>query len=188
MADQPFKASAKLDRIASLQRKLEALKTPVDQPTSDRVGEAVISEMKDMISKGISPVEGQGRFPAYLAQANASKAKKSKVPSAGAKRGYPYSVQGRFPSKRDRPVNLFLSGDFLNNLIFKPIKIKGSYSTIIGFFDSLSKKKEQGHREGAHGQPSRPIIPTGQEGFAQRIQRILFQIYQERVRLILNKD
>lgn len=187
MAD-PFKASAKLDRIAALQKKLEALKTPIDQATSEVVGKSVIDEMKDMISKGISPVEGNGRFPAYLAQAKSNKAKKSKSSPGGAKKGYPYSVQGRFPSKRDRPVNLFLSGDFLNNLIFKTVRIKGSFSTVIGFFDELSSKKEQGHRDGVHGQPSRPVIPKSQEGFAQRIQRILFQIYQERVRLILNKD
>lgn len=92
--------------------------------------------------------------------------KKKQLTSEIKKKYYPFSVQSEFPDKRPRPVNLFLSGDFLSNLSYA-LGIRGKAQVIeIGFFDDLSAKKESGHRDGVNGQPKRPIIPTGSERFS----------------------
>ena len=118
----------------------------------DSLAITIIKEMKSMISKGISPIKGNKRFARY------------KNPER-----YPEGVRGSFPKKRKRPVNLTLSGDFLKMLKFKS-KTGRKPKIEIGFYDKLSKKKEQGHREGAGGQPKRPIIPKGKgESYAVRI-------------------
>lgn len=145
------------------------------------IGDAVIGEMKSMISRGISPIEGAGRFPEY-------KAKKDARPPAGRRvnrskrrvktkpKGYPYSVQGKFPGKRPRPVNLFLSGKFLSLLkkLITP-RDNGSARLEIGFEDSKAVKMEEGHRTGWLGQGKRATIPQGREQFAQRIQQVIKQ-------------
>ena len=137
------KFSKKLDISKLSKKQLELL------------GDVVVAEIKDSVSKGISPIEGRQRFPAY------------KKPDR-----YPGRVRKRFPRKRKRPVNLYLSGDFLSNLRFK-VEKSSSFRTKsrlrIGFFDRKSILKERGHREGAKGQPSRPIIPDRNEDFKRRI-------------------
>lgn len=108
------------------------------------LGDIVIDGIRDNCSKGISPIAGD-RFPAY------------KNPE-------------RYPGKRkpQRPVNLFLSGAFLGSLR-QAVKI-GTEPFIRFFFsDPKSYKKEKGHREGAGGQPKRPIMPKGSESFSQGI-------------------
>lgn len=230
----------------------------------EAIGDGVIKEMKDMISKGISPIEGRGRFPEYKSKTDARTAKnlakvarnsgrrlkiqqanekkitkqtrlkaklqrkaakrtgdksysraakdnsrrvkelayrvrfttatRRKVRELGnkarnlakkAKRGYPYSVQGQFPNKRPRPVNLFLSGDFLKSLkryVSGGSRIGERQILEIGFKDEDSVGevsavvKEDGHRTGANGQARRPIIPQGNERFAQRIERVIQKI------------
>lgn len=144
------------------------------------VGEAVIDEMLKAIAKGISPIKGRGRFEAYkwAGKKNADRKKGAKKKSLDLKYSnkYPYSAQGKFPDKKERPVNLKLSGNFLSNL---KAKILGS-SLYVGFFEEPWSKYEQGHREGAKGQPSRPIIPSGDgEEFSQSIYRRLVSQLQD---------
>jgi hypothetical protein len=148
-----------------------------------RIGIAAIEEIKTLVSKGVSPIAGRGRFPAYKgvsASAAINKTAKSltgsrkkrarQIASDLKKKFYPYTVQGKFPDKRERPVNLFLSGDFLSNLNTKIIK----NGVEIGFYDEKSVKKESGHREGVNGQPPRPILPQGNEKFSESIyQRVV---------------
>jgi hypothetical protein len=154
----------------------------INRPALNQIGDEVVKEMKSMISKGISPIEGNGRFPEYKSKSDVRKQGRSKrgsqkTPSRRKGKpkptGYPYNVQKDFPNKRPRPVNLFLSGDFLKML--KRIVTVGSQRPTleIGFEDELSVKKEDGHRTGANGQAKRPIIPQGNEKFAQRIQRVI---------------
>ena len=110
----------------------------------DKIAKSVIFEMKDNISGGISPISGR-RFPAYK---------------------NPPSYPG--DRKPQRPVNLDLTGEFLDNLSYRVFQ--GSKPRIeVGFYDYKSIKKEQGHRDGANGQPKRPIIPTGSETFSRRL-------------------
>lgn len=155
----------------------------ISKSEKEEIGEAAVDQMKNLISKGISPIEGRGRFPEYKWAGNrkdvisavaaatrgdrSSGARKERSKSKKAySNKYPFSAQKEFPDKRPRPVNLFLSGDFLSNL-----KVQVRNRIFIGFFDKLSSKKEEGHREGANGQPSRPIIPIDGERFSTTIVR-----------------
>lgn len=87
---------------------------------------------------------------------------------------YPFNVQKEFPHKKLRPVNLNLSGDFLDNLVSQ-VKNK---KLRIGFFKDPWMKYESGHREGVNGQPKRPIIPNVGEEFTQSIYRRLVKSLQ----------
>lgn len=108
------------------------------------IAEEIIHLMLENIKKGISPITGK-RFPAY------------KNPK-------------RYPGKRKpkRPVNLELTGEFLSALEFTVRSGKNPTITI-GFFDKENADKEKGHREGAGGQPKRPIIPNSSESFSKKI-------------------
>lgn len=107
----------------------------------NKVGNELIAEMKDNIAKGISPITGR-RFPGY------------KKPS-------------RYPGdqKPARPVNLKLSGEFLDDMTTD--ERSGSKPSITLYYKGKdSDDKERGHREGANGQPKRPTIPQGRESFS----------------------
>lgn len=112
---------------------------------------AFVDGMKDLISKGISPVKQIGRMPAY------------KKPES-----YPDRMRRKFPAKRRRPVNLLLSGEFLKDLTFI-VKRDSVQKVRFGFFQQKSILKERGHREGAGGQPKRPIIPNENEQFSKNL-------------------
>lgn len=167
------------------------------------VGAAVIEEMKTLIEKGISPIAENGRFPAYkwaaarhalmqgaralskksapitnLLAGKSARKRRSEIKAhatSSTQHGYPYSVQHKFPQKRERPVNLLLSGDMLSHLEAKPT----ATGVEIGFWDKLSALKEQGHREGVNDQPRRPIIPQGHESFSPSILRRLLAVVRE---------
>jgi hypothetical protein len=152
------------------------------------IGDGVIDEMKSVIAKGLSPIKGKGRFPEYIGVTKIRKVSKvAKSLSGGRKKtakkkasdlkkkAYPYSVQDEFPGKKPRPVNMFLSGEFLKNLI---AKVTGK-KLEVGFFEEPWESYEQGHREGANGQAKRPIIPTGDgEQFSDTIYRRLVKVVQ----------
>lgn len=150
--------------VDRLRAKLLRLRLPIDRTTADNIGKGVIDEMKDMISKGISPIQGQTRFPAY------------KNPDK-----YPGN------KKSARPVNLYLTGEFLKNLTYKIFKNGESYAVRVGFFDRQSQLIQDGHRVGVNKQPKRPIIPdkNKNESFAQRIQRIISGLLRERIAQII---
>lgn len=144
----------------------------------EEIGNNVIAEMKLLISKGISPIKEFGRFPAYKWASAKSLARKSgskkKTVDRQFQNKYPFSARRKFPNKRERPVNLKLSGSFLENLITKITR-----NTIyIGFFKEPYTKYEQGHREGANTQPPRPIIPQPGEQFSESIYRRLVKSTQ----------
>lgn len=225
-----------------------------DKSTLKAIGDGIVGEMKSMISKGISPIEGAGRFPEYKVKTlqrnaqnaikaaragraatkkRAAEAKKltkrtrlaakalkfagrvtgSKRVKAYAKdvsrrgkqsalkarllnsrarreqsaigsrvrakkeiKGYPYTVQKKFPAKKPRPVNLFLSGKFLSRLAAFVLGAEKDAKLQIGFTDFQAEQIEEGHRIGWLGQGKRPIIPQGNEKFAQRIQRVAEKI------------
>lgn len=155
------------------------------------IGRKVIREILDRVSVGISPIAGAGRFPAYKAAAEknavAKEARKIDDPKRRkafqksikkqSRKGYPYSVLGKHPGKQVRPVNLRLSGEFHKNLDAQGQVLPGRVILSIGFTDSESEAKERGHREGANGQPERPIIPVGQERFTPAIEKIMFDYF-----------
>lgn len=147
------RAKITADLKKELDRLLDETEKKISKADLDKIGQTTVNAMKDLIEKGISPIQGKGRFPGYLRPNDTD--------------GYPTNVRKRFPKKRARPVNLTLSGKFLKTLIFR--SNSNTKAVEVGFFDQLSLKKEQGHRDGAQGQPERPIIPKQNESLVKSI-------------------
>lgn len=191
---------------ASLNRELRRYKKEgIEQMTAAErriVGQAGLAAMLDYISKGISPIEGMGRFPGYKwvdrinAQLKAVSRSKSKRLVTRAKKRfaranlkalqktkYPYSAMRRYPDKKVRPVNLFLSGKFLRHVQLR-FPNKG---VSIGIYEQPYVKYEQGHREGVNTQPERPIIPQGTETFSRNIMNKIIDALRKTVIARLEK-
>lgn len=185
---------SKLKRDLNREMKRIGLKTIEEGLTVQdkvQIGEELIEAIKDQVAVGISPILGRGRFEAYKAVGAASKILKGGKATTKAGRarrrafaqktkqqGYPYTVRNKYPSKRDRPVNLYLSGRFLNDLRAKALKRGLEF----GFYTELSALKEQGHREGANGQPQRPIIPIRNERLNRSIYNRLIVSLARRIK------
>lgn len=142
-------------------------KKAINQSVARQTGTAMLAEMKDLISKGISPIEGKGRFQGYK--------------RAGDPKGYPAKLRKKYPGKKNRPVNLKLSGDFLKDLTFRVSGRAGTTAIEVGYYTPSEAIKEEGHRDGANGQPSRPTIPEGKEQFAISIQEAGIEILEKAV-------
>lgn len=169
-----MKMKASLNTKAA-EKKIENLKTAFTKKEAQELGDDVVFQMKQLIAKGISPIRSVGRFPAYK--------------GAGKKGRYPQSVQSRYPGKRDRPVNLKLSGEFLNDLTFK-VKpgTAGKHASVeIGYYTRSEQDKERSHRDGTNGQPKRPTIPQGSEQFAVTIQRTILNRLREAITKAVKK-
>jgi len=154
----PKKAARQIQAI--IKKEVRGIRLKVRRTDLSKLGNLVVGEMKSMISKGISPIRGEGRFPRYKFQG---------VPGK-----YPATVKKKFPTKKDRPVNLKLSGKMLKALVFK-LKTGARMPTLrIGYFVKQAIVKESGHRDGVNDQPMRATIPIdGKEEFAVRIQRVI---------------
>lgn len=152
-------------KLKSFVQTLKQFPHQIGQKEADALGKQIVSEMKDMIAKGQSPVQSAGRFPAYK--------------HAGVKGKYPDSVKGEYPSKRQRPVNLYLSGDFLRALRHRLYAAKYGFGIEVGYFDPEEAKKEEGHAVGWNGQPKRPTIPGKGQEIAVRIQRLVIARFRE---------
>lgn len=165
----------------------------LDDETLTKIGETIKQEMLNDISKGISPIKGFGRFPAYKwagfaneirkhARSIKDKEKRKQFREEALnieKNRYPFTSYAKSLGKKPRPVNLKLTGDFIKSLVVW-ISGSGRKKTVnVGFKDKLSLAKEKGHREGANGQPQRPIIPQGRETlspkYALKIKQVLLQ-------------
>lgn len=205
---------AKIDQLTDdLLRYTAFIQDSLDERGAQQIGNAIVGEMLKLISRGISPIEGQGRFPGYKwaevrnalrkertavnrelrkvrkalfvyrrknkRQMLAMMKKRNRDALAGLTGRYPFTAQAKRLGKKPRPVNLFLTGDFLAHLEYIVTGTAGKYGIELGFFDELSAKKESGHREGVHGQPKRPVIPVGREDFAISIQKIIFGKMEE---------
>lgn len=191
--------SLKVKNLKKLKDQLAELKAPVSEETAKEIGKTVVEEIKALIKRGISPIQSEGKFAPYKAVGKVSQAKRLKLTGKkskkarkdlikGAKqRGYPYTVQKQYPGKKISPVNLELSGSFLKDLTYKVSRAAKSFVSEVGYFDELSAKKEQGHREGANSQPKRPTIPTGGNEFTERISSKINKILLGRLRSILKR-
>jgi len=154
----------------------------LDDATAKLVGETVKDMMLNLISKGISPVRGEGKFKAYAEQRLNDKTK------------YPKSVKKKFPGKKTRPVNLSLSGELLKKFgwwISKGARGLGK-TTWIGFKNPSKRTKDllETHNEGRHKDvPKRQILPdfSQNEELAVSINRKIVEIYRKRVESIINK-
>lgn len=152
--------------VPAIKNKLDKLGRGLTRDEADTVGRNAVEKMKEMISKGLSPVRGgdtRPRFPKYL-------------------------NPKRYPGKKKpaSPVNLQLTGAFLKNLGYKVVQRAKGWGAEIGYDDPEQIVKEQGHREMANGQPHRPTIPMQSEGeaFARSVEdsylRIILGAFRRR--------
>jgi hypothetical protein len=157
-----FKVSFELQLSPKLVAALKEAGKPIDDATAKKVGIEVTKEMKTLIAKGISPIEGSGKFPRY------------KNPQ-------------KYPGDRKAksPVNLKLLGDFLNALTYR-VKA-GPFGKITEiFYGNNQSIKEEGHRKGTGGQPERPTLPSEKgEDFTRTIKEIYTEAYKARILEVL---
>lgn len=165
-----FTASITTAAIQKLIEKIEDLPNAITKKDADDMGKECANEMKKLIGQGNSPVGGFGSFPPYRGQ-------------------YRDRInRGLIRGKSLRPVNLKLKGDFLNSLENNSVRADYGYGFTIGYRDSLSQKKEQGHREGANGQAIRPTIPQETEGFAKSVKDIYIRFMQDAIGRIIKRS
>lgn len=158
--------------VKNLQKFLQDMPRKTQLASNRTIAEVIKDKILQLVSRGISPIEGNGRFPAYKS-------------STKERKRYPDTVKGSYPSKRRRPVNLFLSGDFLAALKAIPTSVN---IISVGFFSDYGKTLEQGHREGANGQAKRPIIPNESEAFTKVILTETLKAYRKSVEDYLNRS
>lgn len=141
---------------------IDKLPPSVNRKASKAVADTILLEMQKKIAAGYSPIEGWGRFPKY------------KNPK-------------KYPGKRKprTPVNLRLTGKFLSHLRATVSPVQGRI--VIGFWSDYGKKLEDGHRNGAKGQPQRPTIPEENERFSKNIRSAIVKLYEKAVREYLRK-
>lgn len=211
---------------ADLLKYVDRIENSVDEQVAQSVGYTVRYRMLELISKGISPILGYGRFPEYkgatrdkvarrgqkflrkeikniskqlklgrVSTGSSSavgrlKAKKDRlrtlkaIASGKQKKGYPYNTKEFKEGKKfPRPVNLFLTGAFLQALTFAFKRTENQKMIVeIGWFgDPENAIKEKGHREGANGQPKRPTLPRGNERWNQTIQLDIIKLLRDAV-------
>ena len=126
--------------------------------TTGSFGYELIRTIQDIIRKGISPVDGQGRFQRY------SDSYRNAI-----KKGYLGA------NKRPSPVSMFLSGEMLGSL--KLIE-KGKR-----LFLQFDDKKAAWHQNGEGRFPKRKLLPTKRgETFNKRIVQIIIKALKQAVR------
>lgn len=139
-----------------------------------RIGNEVVHAIKATIASGQSPVRGQGRFEEYAASRNKRQGKAS---------GYPLSVQKQYPGKKIRPVNLFLSGDMIDDLQARP----NGAGIPIGFSNKEQADKAAKHNSGDKV-PVRRVLPNKRgEEFTVGITRLVRDLYAEELERIIKK-
>lgn len=142
--------------------------------TQKKIGNEVVAAIKALIATGQSPVRGFGRFEEYSASRNRRQGKAS---------GYPFSVQRQFPGKKLKPVNLFLSGDMIDDLQARP----NGASIPIGFSNKEQADKAVKHNSGDKV-PIRRILPNHRgEEFTVGITRLIRDLYAEALNKLLKK-
>lgn len=158
--------------VKEIQKLLNDVPKKAALTSNRKIADAIRVKMLSLISKGISPIDGNGRFDAYK-------------PNTKQRKRYPDTVKGKFPAKRRRPVNLNLSGKFLRALKAFPKSIN---VITVGFFSEYGETLEQGHRTGANGQAERPIIPINGEGFTKVIRTEILKLYRESILEVLKRS
>jgi len=155
MSKPTLKITLSKQALTKIKDKVLGIKDAFTEADANALGEEVVSEMKRFISKGVSPVEGIGRFRQYS-------------------KNYPESVQGEYPAKRKRPVNLYLSGQMLSELKHKVRSGKFGKITEVGFYD-----KEASDKAKKNAGLGRPALPEDADRLLVSIQRIIFKRFRE---------
>lgn len=131
----------------------------LDAATTEAIGSAVVEKAKDMISTGMSPVRGEGRFPSYLPP-------------------YPKNL------KSSKPVNLYLSGEMMDAFKYKK---SSNNSLTIGIMDGGSDVKARAQRHNSEYTRSdgqsilRKFIPQEGDEWAVSIMKLVKDIIEKRL-------
>lgn len=126
--------------------------------TDGQVGYELVRTVFDTIRKGLSPVDGEGRFQRY-----------SDSYRKAIKKGYLGS------DKRPSPVSMYLSGEMLGSLKF----VEKAKKLYLQFDD----KKALWHHEGKGRLPKRRLLPTKRgSSFNKRITQIIIKALKNAVR------
>lgn len=187
---------AKLKVTLKLDPKLNKM---FDRKFQNDLGRQVVTEMKKLIAKGISPVKGVPRFEAYavqrksaenrtVAQVQGAKGLNRKTSKSNSlKHLYPNSVKNKFPGKQARPVNLFLDGSFIDTISYKSSDNKVEVGHID--MDKNTRNLFEAHNEGLNRNvPKRKYLPNKRgEEFVASIKTLIKSIYSAKIRSILNK-
>lgn len=151
----PIKVKADLKSVLKV---TEDVKKRFNKEVSDgAVGYELVRTIQDMIKKGISPVDGQGRFERYSdSYRTAIKAKR---------------VQGKTTVS---PVNMYQTGEMLGSL--RALQ-KGS-KVIIEFTD----KKAAYHQFAEGSMPVRKLLPQNGESFTKRITQLILKALKKAIK------
>jgi hypothetical protein len=142
--------NVQIDKVTKrIEQKLKAVQAKAVMDTATMLS----NEIKDSISKGISPAEGEGRFQGYS---------DSYLEQIKKQTGY---LKGS--GKRKRPVNLFVTGTMLNSLK-KRITLKGF---VLWFTSPIAKY----HNDLGAGKSRviRKMFPGDDQNFSRSITRKL---------------
>lgn len=141
---------------------LKNLETPIDRKTAKDIGAEVVDQIKDKTARGVNPLTNRPYQKLNSKYANRQKG-------------------------GNRLPNLRLSGKFMNSLKSKTKKVKGGYTAIVGYSTNLSRKKEQGHAEGANGQAKRPTLSTGGNRQSATFREAINKIALKRIRDLIRR-
>lgn len=152
----------------------------ITKAVAKQAASALITAMKREVAQGKSTISGNGPFGAYRGSYRDQINKKGFI-----------NVKGQQIPKRLRPVNLKLTGKFMQSLrMTKIIKTQRlGYNFAVGFTSQRSKDIHDGLRDGRHGRTDsvpRPIIPGTNETFKQPLIRLIDSIYARRLESVLN--
>lgn len=144
---------------------LELIDRFIDGSTANAIGRAIVDEAKTMISEGVSPVRGHGRFERYKDR-----------------KKYPGKL------KSARPVNLNLTGEMLKGYSFRPVL--SNQSLLVGMVKGSVGRKDiaEFHNAGTEHMAMRRFIPQDDEEFAVRIMRKIRDLYGERLRKLISQS
>lgn len=185
-------------KVTTRFRILDFLDGFIDDTTANAIGQTVVDGAKELIASGQSPVRGYGRFEEYKAAGNSKRikawAKGSSKENAKAIRaqakavlesGYPYNVMKKYPDKKVRPVNLYLSGEML---AYYDYVVQDS-SIFVGVQgDSHAVEIAGYHNDGTEKMAQRKLVPGDGEEWAVSIMRDIRDLYGARLAEIIRQS
>lgn len=158
----------------------------VNQSFGRVLGRKIEIEVRRDIGAGKSSVKGEGRFQSYLGP-SLGRGLRGRTKKSVEKSFYPGSVKSKFPNKKNRPVNLRLSGSYLKKLTNRTF----AGLVELGFLnlDKVTRGKFETHNLGEHPHvPKRKHLPTEKgDKFTPRINRLIKNLYTQRIKSIIRR-
>lgn len=152
----PIKVKADLKAVLKVTEDVK--KRFRNEVTAGAIGYELVRTIQDLVRKGISPVEGQGRFQRY-----------SQSYRDAIKAGY---VKGK---RSVSPVNLTKTGEMLGSV--ESVEKGGKV------FVRINDKKARYHQDGTDKMPMRRILPENSgETFTKRITQLILKALKKSIK------